>query len=87
MYCNCSKDGIYRDKNPYRQVEVDSDGVCQNCGYYAVKNPIRINDLNIEGEIQSEDDFKKLMLKSDATIKDYVLKHSKESPCKKLDSV
>lgn len=43
-YCTCCNDlgKTNEGKSPYREVEADKEGICKNCGYYAIatKEPI-----------------------------------------------
>lgn len=40
-YCNCTDDPKKKSmekmaKTPFREVEADNEGICSNCGYYAI---------------------------------------------------
>jgi hypothetical protein len=38
-YCNCTKDHskeANKGKTPIREVTTDKEGICNNCGYYAI---------------------------------------------------
>lgn len=72
MYCNCTVKGFYHDRNNFRQVEVDSEGICKDCGHYAVKNKVYQNDSHVESRIDTEEDFNKSLRYQDSTVKDYV---------------
>lgn len=76
MYCNCSKNGHYHPNNNYRVVEVDEEGICLDCGYYAMASKVRGGDIHVEGDVVTDDDFRLHMVKSDSTMKDYVKQHT-----------
>lgn len=48
FYCTCSKDltkrnAVENGRTPFREVEVDREGVCLDCGHYAVQYFERID--------------------------------------------
>lgn len=44
-YCTCCDDKKKTEsgKSPYREVLADDEGICLECGYYAVKTKEKIN--------------------------------------------
>ena len=42
-YCTCNKNGHSTKSTTIREVEVNEDGACKSCGYYAVASPIKVS--------------------------------------------
>jgi hypothetical protein len=49
-YCTCLKDAKRRDNRAdsarFRLVEVDIEGICKECGYYAISSPRKVDAYN-----------------------------------------
>ena len=46
-YCTCTKDNSKKanaGKTPIRKVEVDEEGICNNCGFYAVACKVEVKN-------------------------------------------
>jgi hypothetical protein len=43
-YCTCVKGDPRKESSKIRLVKVDHDGICQDCGFYAVASPVKVKD-------------------------------------------
>jgi hypothetical protein len=54
MYCNCKEEGKKGFLFKFREVEATKEGICTECGYYAVSKPVkyvnRVEDRLREGK-------------------------------------
>ena len=52
MYCNCNeKDPKKGNISKFREIEATEEGICTECGYYAVSQPIK-NINRVEDRIR-----------------------------------
>ena len=47
-YCNCTLDGSNKadkGKSPIREVEASTEGICLDCGHYAIATTVKVKTI------------------------------------------